>query len=205
MNTIVKQLLVHYRKLDFLFFFFLTLLALLNGQITVFYLLYFFWWVALVHIVIDFLFKNRNKNAVYKKDQNFKSVRLSIFGSLFLIGIYFIFLIVFFGFIAGSSNKEIIFANMEVLFFNNWFFNVNLIFIILERTFIHLKEQPVKIYLGAFTPNIIVLHISIILGGFLMFFVLNYYPELLTPENQWGSIIIITPFLLLKGLANKFS
>ncbi|WCM41709.1 hypothetical protein MG290_12250 [Flavobacterium sp. CBA20B-1] len=182
----------NYRKWDFLIFLSLTLLSVLNGQTTVFYLIYFFWWNALVQLAVDFYFRNRNENAICENNERFE------FGSLFLMGIYWVFIVVFFGFIAGSGNHEIIFTNMEVLFFQNWFFNGNLIFILVERILLHKAKQPIPIYLSAFSPNAIVLHISIIVGGVVMFFVVRNYPEIFTPENRWGSALIVLPFLLLK-------
>lgn len=196
--TINRQV-KNYRKWDFIIFLSLTLLAVLNGQTTVFYLIYFFWWSALIQLVVDFSYRNWNKNAIREKDGQFE------FGSLFLMGIYWVFIVVFFGFIAGSNHQDIIYANMQVLFFQNWFFNGNLIFILIERVFLHKTQQPVRIYLGAFSPNAIVLHISIIVGGVVMFFVVKNYPETFTPENRWGSLLIVLPFLFLKMLMQKLT
>ncbi len=196
--TINRQV-KNYRKWDFIIFLSLTLLAVLNGQTTVFYLIYFFWWSALIQLVVDFSYRNRNKNAIREKSDPFE------FGSLFLVGIYWVFIVVFFGFIAGSNHQDIIYANMQVLFFQNWFFNGNLIFILIERVFLHKTQQPVRIYLGAFSPNAIVLHISIIVGGVVMFFVVKNYPETFTPENRWGSLLIVLPFLFLKMLMQKLT
>ncbi|MFN0290416.1 hypothetical protein [Pedobacter helvus] len=196
--TINRQV-KNYRKWDFIIFLSLTLLSVLNGQTTVFYLIYFFWWSALIQLVVDFSYRNWNKNAIREKDGQFE------FGSLFLMGIYWVFIVVFFGFIAGSNHQDIIYANMQVLFFQNWFFNGNLIFILIERVFLHKTQQPVRIYLGAFSPNAIVLHISIIVGGVVMFFVVKNYPETFTPENRWGSLLIVLPFLFLKMLMQKLT
>src|SRR5690606_13590375 len=108
-------------------------------------------------------------------------------------------------FIAGSDNKEVMIANMRVLAFQNWFFTGNLIFVLLERIYLHKKQQPLKVYFGAFTPNVIVLHISIIIGAIVMFFVVKRYPEIFTPENSWGSAVIVLPFLLLRMLMDYLS
>lgn len=196
--TINRQV-KNYRKWDFIIFLSLTLLSVLNGQTTVFYLIYFFWWSALIQLVVDFSYRNRNKNAIREKSDPFE------FGSLFLMGIYWVFIVVFFGFIAGSNHQDIIYANMQVLFFQNWFFNGNLIFILIERVFLHKTQQPIRIYLGAFSLNAIVLHISIIVGGVVMFFVVKNYPETFTPENRWGSLLIVLPFLFLKMLMQKLT
>ena len=121
------------------------------------------------------------------------------------MGIYWVFLVVFFGFIAASKNSDIVFTNMEVLFFQNWFFNINLIFVIFERIYLHRKHQPLTIYFGAFNPNMIVLHVSIIVGGVILFFLVKQFPETFTPENKWGSVLIVLPFLFLKILVQKLT
>ncbi len=186
-----------YRKWDFLIFTVLTLLSILNGQTTVFYLIYFFWWNELITIVIDRILYKQNPNAVFESEKG-----ETVFSSLFIMGIYWVFIVVFFGFIAASKNTELIMVNMQVLFFQNWFFNSNLVVIILERIFLHKTRQPLEVSFGGFTPNMVVLHISIVLGGVIMFFVVKNYPGTFTPENLWGSVLIALPFLLLKmGLA----
>lgn len=88
--------------------------------------------------------------------------------------------------------------NMKALFFQNWFFNINLFFVIAERIYLHKSHQPIQVSFGGFTPNMIVLHVSIILGAIMMFFVVKKYPVTFTPENLWGSVLIALPFLLLK-------
>ena len=191
--SIIEKPLQYYRQWDFIIFALLTLLSVLNGQTTVFYLIYFFWWNEFICLVVDRLCYKQNSNVVYENGHS-----ANFGGGLFLMGIYWVFVVVFFGFIAGSNNHEIMIANMQVLFFHNWFFSINLIFVLLERLYLHKKQQPLKVYFGAFSPNAIVLHISIVVGGLLIFFVVKRYPEIFTPENTWGSVVIALPFLLLK-------
>lgn len=191
--SIIAQQAQHYRQWDFITFTVLTLLSVLSGQTTVFYLIYFFWCNELVRLFVDRFCYKRNPNAVYEDGHS-----TDFGGSLFLMGIYWVFIVFIFGFIAGSDSTEIIIANMRVLVFHNWFFNINLIFVLVERIYLHKTRQPLQIYFGAFNPNTIVLHISIIVGAVLMFFVVKEYPNIFTPENRWGSALIALPFLLLK-------
>lgn len=194
LRSAIEQPLQYYRQWDFLIFTVLTLLSVVNGQSTVFYLLYFFWWNELIRLVVDRLCYKRNKNAVFEITRNSR-----FFESLFLMGIYWVFLVVIFGFIAASDSPDaVIIANMQVLMFHNWFFNINLLFVLLERWYLHKTLQPLQVYFDAFNPNTIVLHVSIIVGAVLMFFVVRNYPEIFTPQNRWGSALIILPFLLLK-------
>lgn len=162
---------------------------------TPFYLIYFFWCTEFIHIVIDRIFYIRNSNATLTSQ-----IKGFALGPFFMMGIYFVFIVVFFAFIANYDNTEIVIANMSVLFFKNWFFNVNLMLVLVERVFLHITKQPIQISFGGFTANMAVLHVSIIIGAFLTFFVVQKYPTIFTPDNLWGSVVIITPFLLLKLL-----
>lgn len=200
LQAIIDQQLKKYQKWDFLVFMLLTLLSVLNGQTTVFYLMYFFWWNEVIRLIVDRLYFKKNPNAINEDWQS-----TGFMGGLFSMGVYWVFLIVFFGFIAVSDNREIILTNMEIVFFQNWFFNLNLIFVLFERIYLHQKQQPLTIYFGAFNPNMIVLHVSIIVGALILFFLVKRFPETFTPENQWGSVIIVFPFLLLKMLNQKLS
>jgi hypothetical protein len=200
LKSILDQQLKKYQQWDFIIFLILTLLSVLNGQTTVFYLMYFFWFNELIRIVVDRWYAKKNPNAVNK---DWQSSDFTV--GLFSMGIYWVFLVVFFGFIAASSNSDIIFSNMEVLFFQNWFFNINLIFVLVERIYLHQKQQPLTIYFGAFNPNMIVLHVSIIVGGVILFFLVKQFPATFTPENTWGSVLIVLPFLLLKILVQKLT
>lgn len=200
LQSILEQQLKKYQQWDFIIFLILTLLSVLNEQTTVFYLMYFFWCNELIRIVVDRWYAKRNPNAVNKDWQS-----SDFTGGLFSMGIYWVFLVVFFGFIAASNNSKIIFTNMEVLFFQNWFFNINLIFVLVERIYLHRKQEPLTIYFGAFNPNMIVLHVSIIVGGVILFFLVKQFPETFTPENKWGSVLIVLPFLFLKILVQKLT
>lgn len=199
-QAIIEQQLKKYQQWDFMIFLILTMLSVHNGQTTVFYLMYFFWCNELIRIIIDKWYAKKNPNAVNKDWQS-----SDFTGGLFSMGIYWVFLVVFFGFIAASKNSDIVFTNMEVLFFQNWFFNINLIFVIFERIYLHRKQQPLTIYFGAFNPNMIVLHVSIIVGGVMLFFLVKQFPATFTPENKWGSVLIVLPFLLLKILVQKLT
>ena len=200
LQSILEQQLKKYQQWDFIIFLILTLLSVLNGQTTVFYLMYFFWCNELIRIIIDKWYAKKNPNA---SNKDWKSSDFT--GGLFSMGIYWVFLVVFFGFIAASNNSKIIFTNMEVLFFQNWFFNINLIFVLVERIYLHRKQEPLTIYFGAFNPNMIVLHVSIIVGGVILFFLVRQYPATFTPENTWGSVLIVLPFLFLKILVQKLT
>lgn len=193
MNKIFSNQIKNHRIWEVSIFTLLTSLSILNGQTTIFYLINFFWWSEFLRIIIDDLFSPYNENAVIVNPQND-----SLMGSLFQMGIYYIFIVVFFGLITNFNNTDLLITNMSILLFKNWYFNLNLIYLIIERVLIHQSKQKLEIYSGIFTPNMIVLHISIILGALILFFVVKKYPDTFTPSNLWGSLLIILPFLLLR-------
>ncbi|MFN3667585.1 MAG: hypothetical protein ACK4S0_15590 [Sediminibacterium sp.] len=94
---------------------------------------------------------------------------------------------------------------MKILFFKNWFFNINLLISLFEHLYFRKTKKIEGTQIGIFTPNMIVLHMSIIIGGVLMFFVVKRMPEVFTPDNFWGSVIIIIPFLALKKIIQQFT
>ncbi|WP_297091119.1 hypothetical protein [uncultured Draconibacterium sp.] len=194
-NAFRNKVLVNYHKWDFLIFTLPTILSVLNGQTTVFYLIYFFWWNELLCLLIDKLFYKKNPGVILSNPNN-----TGVFQSFIQMGVYFVFIVVFFGFMANWNNTVLLMINMNILFFQNLFFNINLIFVAAERIFLHHTQMPLKVSFGSFTPNMIVLHISIILGAVLMFFVVRNFPDTFTPTNLWGSVIIVLPFLLIKLL-----
>ncbi len=193
LHTIINQ----YKRNDLLLFTFITALAVVFGQTTIFYIIYFFWWTELIRILAVAFHRIGNKSRVENQEP------ISVFGPLFMMAIYFVFIVVFFGIIANWGNEELTMVNMGILFFQNWFFNVNLIVLALEQ-FLFNGKHTSSMGMGPFTPPILVLHISIILGGILMFFVVKNFPTLFSPENLWGSLLIISPFLLLKYLLYRF-
>ncbi len=182
-------------RIDAWVFTLFTVLGVYQGEVTIFYILYFFWWNEAAIISVDRLFYKRNPQAIFTSGE---STTTPISRSLFVLGIYFVFIVVFFGFIANWQNQKLLITNLEVLFFHNWFFNLNLSFVLLERLYRHWTNKPVLMSSGIFTVNMIVLHISIILSAFILFFVVFRYPDIFTPDNLWGSVLIITPFLLLR-------
>lgn len=195
-SSILEKPLKYYSQWDFLVFTLLTTLSIWSGQTTVFYVILFFWWNEFIRIIIDRIFFKRNKNAVLASNNT-----TSIFGSIIQMGVYFIFIVVFFGFMANWNNDVLIFTNMKVLFFRNWFFNINLLFVVVERILLHIKQTPIKVSFGSFTPNMLVLHVSIILGVILMLFIVRNFPKTFTPTNLLGSVLIIFPFLMIRALA----
>ena len=181
-------------RIDYAVFIIITLISLWFGKTTLFYLIYLFWWNELIRKLVGFYFFKKS-NKVSSVDQK---------GSFFLLAIYFVFILVFFGFIANFKNTDLMLVNMEVLTFQNWFFNINLIWIIAENIWLHKSGNGASVSLSAFSANAIVMHISIILGGILMFMVVFRYPDFFSPNNFGGMVLISSPFLILKFIAQVY-
>lgn len=194
-NIIFSKQVLYQGRVNVLVFTLLTVVSLLFAQTTIFYLIYFFWCNELINMIVDCIF--------YRKYAAI--VEIPSYSSFFVMAMYGVFIVVFFGLIANWKNTDLITVNLKILLFKNWFFNINLLFVLAERTYLHKTKQPILLSFGSFTANMTVLHISIILGGLLMIFVVKKYPTVFTPDNLWGAVIIILPFLLLKVVVNHYS
>ena len=80
----------NYGRWDFGIFILLTALAVVNGQTTIFYIIYFFLWNEFIRVIVDRLLYKKNSNALLVSGG-----QDSMFGNLFLMGIYFVFIVVF--------------------------------------------------------------------------------------------------------------
>ncbi len=170
----------------------LTLMAVQNKQVTVFYLIYVFWFDELIKTIFDAL--AQKKTAAIKLN---KSVIRSRF---FMLFIYLIFIVVYFGFIVDWSYSENILRNMEVLFFKNAFFNFTVIGFVF-REIVNLYKNNVTSLITPrtiFSKGLITLHISIIfgvLGWFIASGKLGYFELNL---EGYKSLIASIPFLIIK-------
>lgn len=170
----------------------ITIIALINKEITVFYMLYLFWWQALIEIIADFLQLLRMKIPLKTAYANLKNAG-------FLLGIYFVFIVVLFGIVFSFSNEDIMMTNFQVMVFQQYSFNLNILLFIAIIIFKLLRSEAniTRLNIGIFTPKLIILHISIILGALVHFGLLHYYPESFK-ESIYPYILSAVPFLLLQ-------
>lgn len=180
-------------RLDTFFLFFITIGALLNQQVSVFYIVYLFWFQELLRTIINFAFALRFDNR--------KNLFSRFIGSLFPLFIYFVFIIILFGFMLNWNNQDLLFLNLRIMFFKNLFFNLNLIIFgaeIILYSFFNRNEIIFSDNLQIFSPRHLILHISIIFGAVIQLLIVKKYDNFFTPENLWGSVLVILPFLLLR-------
>lgn len=175
-------------------------MSVYDGKSTVFYIIYLFWWNEVLSIFLNAVF-----DKIYRRPKQPNEFSTGN-PTRMLLFIYWFFIIIIFGLIANWDSKEAMGTNFEIMFFKNIYFNLNLLFIITEISFFNIQYKnslPAQASSGI-TANMIILHISIILGAFLLFLVVKNFPNVFTPENTWASILIISPFLLLRFLVQLY-
>jgi len=178
-----------------------TVLALHEGETTVFYLLYLFWFIEFLRTIINIIYRK------WKVSQTVKKYPVpQVFQNFTPIFIYFIFIIIIFGLYISHDNWKIIQINLQVLAFQNWYFNANLIFFVCTYIFELFKNEvsvpEINSEFGILSINLMILHASLILGILIWAFLIRPYPEYFTPENTLGSIFISIPFLILQLFLN---
>ena len=185
-----------YRWLNLFFVILVPAYAVLNGLTTVFYILYLYWWHELISSSLDgfyfYLHRKRNPGA---------AIRNPVWSRMFLLGVYFIFIVVFFGFVSDWGNSKVMVTNVRVLMLNDLYFMANLAGLLLNEWW--LRYQYATKYNSTpdpFTGRIIVLHVSILGGAVMYFWLMQEYPQTFVPGNLWGSVIMITPFLMAKAI-----
>ncbi|WP_417428772.1 hypothetical protein [Halpernia sp.] len=183
------------RHFSFLGTLILTIYALANREVSVFYMLYLFWWQALVEILTLFAIS-------WKKTGKFILSFKLISDSLFLMGIYFVFIIVLFGFVFSYNNDDIMIINFQVLGFRNTTFNIN-IFLMLFFAMLNFNSEKLNTTLfhntGVFSTRMIILHVSIILGAVLHFGSKHYLDESFQNTICFYMLSAL-PFLIIKSI-----
>lgn len=185
---------LHFSKLSLLGTFLFTVIALINKEITVFYMLYLFWWQALIEILTHFGFQLKNNfpfNIAWKANHS----------AFFLMGLYFVFIVILFGIVFSFSNFDLFALNAQILVFRNIPFALNVILslsLALTKLFTQETDEGTDAGFGFFSTKMIILHISIILGAFIHFGIKHYYPETFE-DSIYPYILSAVPFLLLRA------
>jgi hypothetical protein len=168
----------------------ITVFSIINKETTVFYILYLFWCDELIRTLSDgfkYVFKKSNLVDVDNYLSNVKS-------RFFVLFVYLIFIIVFFGLKINWNDSDLVIDNLSVLFFKNRLFNVTIITFIIRELYFFVNNKPELESKSLFSGGIIILHISLVLG-ILFWFVSNQKIEFL---KEYSTIMSIVPFLFLK-------
>lgn len=168
----------------------ITVFSIINKQTTVFYILYLFWFDELIRTVFDRLKFYFRKNqiedlSVFLSDNN---------NRFFMLSVYLVFILVFFGLMMDWKHYEIIGNNFSVFFFQNSLFNSSLI-TFLFREYYLFKNNKAQLESKTLLSNgIIILHLSLIFGIFFWFI----STKKILFFQEYATLISIIPFLLLK-------
>jgi len=193
---------ITFKRIETISIILFSISAILKGEITVFYMLYLFWWQAVIHVLVNSIKTlTLNKYATYRSElkEYFK-------GNFFLLFLYLFFIIIIYGLILNFNNNDLIILNFQVMFFKSWSFNLNLIVILISAVFFtKLDSDDVTSNIPVFSANNIILHISIILGALMQFFIVLRFESIFTEDNFWGSVLVISPFLILRALLDGFN
>jgi hypothetical protein len=185
----------HLFKIEVLTLFIFTILAIINGQVTVFYIVYLFWFQELMRSIIDLIFIYKEK-----KTKNDKILLIkSAFGSFFILYVYVIFIVVLFGLMLNWGDEKLMYQNISVILFKNWYFNFNIIAFVAQYAYYRNHAENSTLELRIFNRRHIILHLSVIIGGLIQ---MSIVPRL-NLDNSWNAAIVIIPFLLLKVLLDK--
>lgn len=186
---------LNFPKTETLTFLLITLLGVTNGQVTVFYIIYLFWFQELLRTLVDFFVIIQQKRTIVEK---WLCLKMS-FGSFFILWIYFVFIVLLFGFMLNWKKSDLLGDNLLVLMFRNWYFNINIILFLSEYIYFRKQADNTALEIYPFNRRHIILHISIILGAVIQ---LAIVPRL-EIESKWVSALVILPFMLLKLWIDK--
>lgn len=164
-------------------------------------MLYLFWWQTLIHVLV-----NIGRILFLKQNAHFRSAAKSyITENLFLLFLYFIFIVLFFGFFLSIGIPDLMQINFEVFFFMNWGFNLSLVIFFVSALFFRKpKFESILKNSSGFSFRNIILHTSIVLGTFIHFLVTLKFPHVFTEATLWSSVLVIFPFILLRSIIDYY-
>lgn len=166
-----------------------TVLGLINREVTVFYFVYLFWFLEFARTLVDSLYLYFRTDS---KERNM--VVRTILRSFFPLAVYFIFIVVLFGFMLNWGENDLFLENMMVFSFRNWFFNSNILLFIMLYSYFRFTTGLTGLNLQPYNRKHIILHISIIFAAIIQMILI---PRL-TISKEWASVLVILPFLLLR-------
>lgn len=186
----------NFYKIEIWTFLLITFIGLINKEVSVFYIIYLFWFQEFIRTLFDVIFLLKQAKTVNQKFEVLKSS----FGNFFLLFIYFVFIVLIFGFMLNSNDSSLLGKNILVLFFKNWFFNINLILFSVEYFIFKHNQNTFQYPIVIFNRRHIILHLSIILGAIIQLILL---PKWNFDKYSIASFVVILPFLLLKFYFSK--
>ncbi|WP_179344695.1 DUF6498-containing protein [Winogradskyella ursingii] len=174
----------------------LTLVAINSKQITIFYVLYLFWMDEMFKTIFDFIkFLYKRKRIAYPSLYN----RL-IRSRFFMLCVYLVFIVVFFGFILDWKTEDAILSDFEILMFQNPIFNLTVLSFLIREIYLFYSDD-ITIQLPPhhiLSKGIITLHLSIVLGVFIWALFNGKLGSFRLDLGIYSTLIAVIPFLIIK-------
>ncbi len=199
MNTTQRWI----RAITFLVLAAFTIYNLVYGKASLFFMVYLFWLDELLATISDHIQIGLANRAARPEG---RAERIPFHRSrYFMLGVYFVFLVPVFGifFNLGTGNKEDLITNMQILLFRDHAFNICIGVSIIREILIILDAQRRNAHVVPvlMSTNMMVLHVSIVLGGFLWALTHGKF-SLHLDLGIFNRIAIGLPFLILRTLAD---
>ena len=168
----------------------LTIMEILQKQTTVFYILYLFWFDEMIRTVFDriayYCKKVPTADAAHFISNN--KVRF------FMLGIYLVFIVVYFGIIIDWKELDLIGLNFEILTFKNSYFNGSVLIFTLREGYLFYNNSKIGYGKDIFSNGILTLHVSLLLG-ILIWFLSTQKLQFMV---EYANVLAVIPFLILK-------
>lgn len=177
----------------------LTGLGSIYHSTTIFYVLYLFWLEEVIRTIVDYVYVRKHKNELMNMEVS-NNINLTSIGAIvFVMFIYFVFIVVLFGFVLGLNNKQEMYINIKTFVFKNWFFNLNLVAFAFAYSRYRWEAKQDNLVLAAFNKRHIILHVSIILGAIIHSFIVEKHKI----ASAYSYFLVLLPFFLLKKMLLK--
>lgn len=185
-----------------------TIYVILSGEANLFFIIYLFFLDEVIKNVF-ILIKSIRYNLL---GYDVSEIKIALKSRFFMLFIYSVFIILIFGifFSLMNATMEQFTRNMMILFFKDVYFNISITIIILREgtnLFIDLKraKKEDNFKITGIDSGMIVLHLSIILGGFMWFLTSGKFEYFQLSFGKYNSMAIIFPFLVIKFLFDLYT
>lgn len=205
-----------YQRISQLMFVILTSLvaaySVLYKGASMFFIIYLFWMDEFIRTIFELIRVKKFKFLKYKNEhkpifQQSNQPMTEIKGRFFMLILYWVFIIVLFGFVFSFKSKEMFMQNILIMFFKNTWFNISIVIAFLSEfkmfaeDYYRYKNNDATLEIespGAFDRNVLVLHLSIIFGALLWAVTHKWIPEFQIHLGAFNDVVMILPFVIFK-------
>ena len=179
-----------------------SIYVVLSGEANLFFIIYLYF----LDEVIKNVFLTIKSIRLKALGQDMLAVNNALKTRFFMLFIYSVFIILVFGLFYGLmiSSKEEFTRNVMIFMFKDLYFNISILIIIVRESinlFIDFKNAKQENFqLEGMNNGMMVLHLSIIFGGFIWFLTSGKFEHFHFSFGAYNGVAIIFPFLLIKFL-----